>query len=328
MFLIYMLFIVGLLLIVKGGDWFVDAAVWLAEITGIPHFIIGATVVSLGTTLPELFVSVNAAIKGISDMAIGNSVGSTICNMGLVAGLIIVFASGEVNRNNYIKKGMLLIASILSVFYFSSDLLISKWESLFLFFLLGIYIWINLKMSKNSVDQIEKVNHSKKARQENILKFIFGLFFIIIGANLLVDNGVLIAKYFNVPEGIVALTLVAFGTSLPELITGISSIVKGNHHIGLGNIIGANILNYVLIIPVAAMVSKQGLIISKFNFDLFGYKFVNFAQSIRLDIPVSLFLTLLFILPVIIKERNFKLQGLIIIGSYFIYLGVLFNIAI
>jgi cation:H+ antiporter len=328
MIIVYILFILGLLLIIKGGDWFVDAAVWIAEITGIPHIIIGATIVSIATTLPELFVSVNAAIKGASDVAIGNSVGSTICNTGLVAGLIIFFASGKVNRSNYIKKGSLLIFSILSVLYFANDLIITKYESIFLFILLIIYIILNIRMSKNLNCKEEKIEKSNEDFIENGLKFIFGLLFIIIGANLLVDNGILIANHFNVPKGIVALTLIALGTSLPELITGISSIIKGNHHIGLGNIIGANILNYVLIIPMATLLSKDGLAINKHNFDLFGHEFVGFAQSIKLDIPIALFLTLLFILPVLVKEENFRIQGLLIIITYIGYLSILFNIAI
>ncbi|MDM8534140.1 calcium/sodium antiporter [Clostridiaceae bacterium HSG29] len=330
MYLVYLLFAVGLILIIKGGDLFVDAAVWLAEITGIPHIIIGATVVSLGTTLPELFVSVNASLKGISDIAIGNAVGSTICNTGLVASLIIIFASGEINRNAYIKKGLLLILSIFSVFYFSIDLVISKYESIFLFILLLIYIILNIRLSKKSSStvSVEEIDQSNDALIKNGLKFVFGLLFIIFGANFLVDNGVIIAKHFNVPESIVALTLVAFGTSLPELITGISSIVKGNHHIGLGNIIGANILNYIMIIPTASFFSKNGLIINKYSFDIMGHSFSDVAQSLKLDIPISLLMTFLFIFPVIIKEKNYRSQGFIILSTYIVYLGILLNIAI
>ena len=329
MYLVYLLFAIGLILIIKGGDWFVDAAVWLAGITGIPHIIIGATIVSLGTTLPELFVSVNASLKGISDIAIGNAIGSTICNTGLVASLIIIFASGEVNRNNYIKKGLLLIFSISSVFYFSIDLVISKYESIFLFLLLLLYIVLNIRLAKNSNTIIsEEIDKSTDSLIKNGLKFVFGLLFIIVGANFLVDNGVIIAKHFNVPESIIALTLVALGTSLPELITGISSIVKGNHHIGLGNIIGANILNYILIIPTASFFSENGLIINKYSFDIMGHNFVDIAQSLKLDIPVSLLMTFLFIFPVIIKEKNYKSQGFAILGTYIVYLGILLNIAI
>lgn len=328
MTIIYILFVVGLLLIIKGGDWFVDAAEWIAELTGIPHFVVGATIVSLATTLPELFVSVNASIKGYPEIAIGNVVGSVICNTGLVAGIIIIFTAGAINRSIFIKKGILLFLAAGGTLLFATDLVITNFEVLFLLGILAVYIYINVKIAKDSVaTENTELNKSKKAYTENTLKFIFGTLFIILGANLLVENGIKIADYFNVPKGIVALTLVALGTSLPELITGVSSIVKGKHDIGLGNIIGANILNFTVIIPIATFVSEKGLIIQKINFDLFEKVYEEFAQTIVIDLPVAIGITTLFILPSIIMKRNYKIQGGLILASYIGYIYILFDIA-
>lgn len=325
---VFVLFTIGLVLIVKGGDWFVDAAEWFAEYTGIPHFIVGATVVSLGTTMPELFVSVNASLKGISDIAIGNAIGSTICNTGLVAGIIIMFSTTTIHRKTYIKKGSLLIIGILTSIFLANDLIITKVESIFLFIFLGIYVYINVRMAKDSEKEEahEDFDKSRGNLVKHLVKFIVGLILIIFGSNLLVDNGVAIARYLNVPEGIIALTLVALGTSLPELITGITSLVKGKHEIGLGNIIGANILNYVMIIPMAAITSDNGLILNLFDFSLYGKTFVNFPQTLIIDMPFSLLMTFIFIIPSVISKKNFKLQGAIIFAGYLYYINLLVSI--
>lgn len=312
----------------KGGDWFVDAAEWIAEITGIPHIIIGATIVSLATTLPELFVSAQASLAGIPDMAIGNAVGSTICNIGLASSVVIFFEPSSVNRNTFVKKGSILVLSILTFVIISSDMFVTNLEAMILYFILAGYIFINIKVAQASnVDETIEIDTSKEAKIKNIIKFIVGSALIVIGARLLVNNGVIIARFFNVSEGIIGLTLIALGTSLPEFVTAISSVIKKKHHIGLGNIIGANILNYVLILSTSTVLSPNGLVIKKVDFDFFGKVFSNFPQTYLLDVPFSLVMSLLLLLPGIIKGKTYKLQGVTIVLFYGFYLFILFNIA-
>lgn len=319
-----LLFLVGLVVIIKGGDLFVDAAVWFATITGIPTIIIGATIVSLATTLPELFVSVLASSTGSPDMAIGNAVGSTICNIGLILSTSILFAPSVINKKLFSQKGSLMIGSTIILLIFSIDLTITKVEGLVLFAILGLFIWLNLRQFKGSNILVDNKNSGKKADSKvvtiNIAKFVLGTIFIIIGAQLLVDNGKAIAEYYNVPEKIISLTLIALGTSLPELTTSITAIVKGHEGISVGNIIGANILNNTMILGTASVVTEGGLMITKGDISLFGRFFENVPQTLYVDLPVSLSLMLVLIISGIYNKKLKRTTGTILLLIYIAYL--------
>lgn len=322
-----LLFLTGLIIIIKGGDLFVDAAVWFATITGIPTIIIGATIVSLATTLPELFVSVLASSTGSPDMAIGNAVGSTICNIGLILSTSILFAPSVVNRKLFSEKGSLMIASTILLLIFSLDATITKSEGVVLFVILAVFIWLNLKHLKGSNILVDNKNLEKKANTKkiliNIAKFAVGTIFIIIGAQLLVDNGKTIAVYYNVPEKIISLTLIALGTSLPELTTSITAIVKGHEGISVGNIIGANILNNTMILGTASITTKSGLIISKGDISLFGKVFENIPQTLYVDLPVSLSLMLVLIISGVYNRKLKRTTGVVLLSIYIAYLAFL-----
>lgn len=322
-----LLFLVGLVVIIKGGDMFVSAAVWVATITGIPTIIIGATIVSLATTLPELFVSAFASSTGSPDIAVGNAVGSVICNIGLILSISILFAPSQINKKLFSQKGLLMIVSTILVLIFSVDFSISRREGLILLSILAVFIWLNLRqLTVSNILVDNKSSYKKVSSKEviiNIVKFVLGTIFIIIGAQLLVNNGKTIAEYYNVPEKIISLTLIAIGTSLPELTTSITSIIKGHEGISVGNIIGANILNNTMIIGTASITAKGGLIISKDNISLFGRVYENIPQTLYIDLPVALSLMLILIISGIYNNKLKRATGIILILIYISYLSFL-----
>lgn len=323
--LIYLLFALGLVLIIKGGDWFVDSAVWIAEVTGIPSIIIGATIVSLATTLPELIVSLSANLSGSPEMAIGNAVGSIICNIGLISSIGFIVLKNEVSKNLFIKKSMIMIASLVVFTIFAWDLTFSHGEAFIVLMFIALFLYYNIKSTKsaknaNETYQIDRSTITSNVVAKNIGLFVIGAAGILIGARLLVDNGRIIASQLGVPEAIIALTVIALGTSLPELTTMISSIKKGNQDIGLGNIIGANILNVSLILTSSSLVSKTGLPIMLHDVNFLGKTLVRFPSTLRIDVPFALFLMILFSIPTFIKGETKKWQGYAMLATYITYL--------
>ena len=327
------LFIVGLVVIIKGGDYFVDSAVWIAKITGIPNILIGATIVSLATTLPELFVSSIATANGAPDMALGNAVGSTICNIGLILAISLIFMPGKIDKKSFAQKGILMIGSTLILLFFSRDGVLVKSEGAVLFLLLLVYVLLNIKEAKNSRISTEEVAIEMEVSTRKTLdskeivinsaKFIFGTAFIVLGANLLVTNGQTIAKFLNIPDQIISLTLIALGTSLPELVTAISAIVKKEHGISIGNILGANILNVTMILGTSSFIAPNGLVLSSRDITVFGKTFLNVPQTLNIDIPVSLILMALVVLPGLLRGRFRKVNGIILLCIYITYIAFL-----
>lgn len=322
--LVYILFALGLVLIIKGGDWFVDAAVWIAEVTGIPSIIIGATIVSIATTLPELIVSVTANLQGSSEMAIGNAVGSIICNIGLIASLGFIALRNPIKKKLFAKKSSIMIASLLTFTAFAWDLTFTHMEALIVLLFIVLFLYYNIKGSKESKEEFtfDKSTLTKAIITKNIVLFVAGAAGIVIGASLLVNNGQIIAKQLGVPEAIISLTLIALGTSLPELTTMLSSIKKKNQDIGLGNIIGANILNVALILTSSSLISKEGLPIQLYDFNFLGKAFAQYPNTLKIDVPFALLLMLLFSVPTLIKGETKKWQGFAMLATYVIYLVV------
>lgn len=310
---VLLVFLIGLIMIVKGGDWFVDSSIWIAEKTGISFGIIGATIVSLATTLPELFVSSIASREGFTDMAIGNSLGSIICNIAVVIGICSLLNPMTIKDDFFGIKGIIML-SYLSIFYiFAADGLISHVEGKFLLALIIPFILINIFEHNKSNGKLRDKNKKPSKKGEFsmvIIKFIVGAFLIVYGADLLVDTGVEIANILRIPKQIISLTLLALGTSLPELVTAISSLFKGKESISLGNVLGANILNLSLVMGISTLVSSDGLIISN--------------QSLFLDIPVAFFVSLIFILSAVLFNKISRFIGIILLGTYIGYLVILF----
>lgn len=304
-----LLFVIGLVLIVKGGDLFVDAASWIAEVSGIPKFIVGATIVSLATTLPEMIVSVMAAVEGKVDMAVGNAVGSVTANTALIFAIAVLFMTVELTRRQYLTKSVILIASSAVVLLASLTGQFQFWGTIVLFLLFFAFIFENVKQAKLEMHDAEKPEFSGKELAKNIAMFVFGAAGIVVGSRLLVDSGSAIAAYLGVPESIIAVTLVAVGTSLPELVTTITSIIKKQSSLSAGNIIGANIIDLCLILPLCDLVSAEKLPISH--------------QSIVLDMPACLLVVVMCVLPMLLRQKSSKVQGAVLLVLYIGYLIVL-----
>lgn len=315
------LFVLGILLIVKGGDLFVDAASWIAEVSGIPKFIIGATVVSIATTMPELLVSAIAAWEGKIDMAVGNAVGSVTANVGLIMGISVVCIPSVMRRSKIAFKSLLMIAAAGLLWLLCSR---GELSVVSCFIMLGVFVIFvieNVMDAKSSMDMTgEKpspanITHFKREKPDrktifiNAGKFVLGAAGIILGAQLLVDNGSILARVLGVPESIIGVTIIAVGTSLPELVTTITAITKKQASLSIGNIIGANIIDLTMILPVCGLISGGSLPVS--------------AQSYHIDIPVCFAVILLGILPVLISERFHRWQGVAMLALYAGYIGFL-----
>ena len=300
------LFIFGLMLIIKGGDLFVDAAVWLARVSNIPPVIVGATVVSLATTLPELLVSLLAAAQGKAGLAIGNAVGSVTANLGLILGAAIFFAPFHIRRQEYWCRGLLMAAAIAVLFFFSKSGTLSISGSLLL---LGIYmlsVWDSIRSARKEMISTATQQASLREFPQNIGKFLLGIGGILWGARLLVRNGSALALLLGVPESVVGVTLVAVGTSLPELVTAITALSKGEGALSVGNILGANLIDTTLILPLCTLISGHSLVFS--------------TQSLLLDLPVCLLMALIAVLPALLRERFSRAQGALMLGLYLGYL--------
>ena len=414
-FLCLSLLVIGLILIIKCGDYFVDAAIWIAEVSHIPHFIIGATVVSFCTTLPELIVSCVAAANGQTDMAVGNAIGSVTANTGLILALTMIFSPFAINRKDYMLRDILLVGSVALLYILCCTGVLNPYLALLMFIPLVVFMWDNIKKAKpqkvEPSDEMKKENKEtldaaqdekneeedekpsllksairiasgialfavgitvlvlfkerftawyvtqivlavvilafgmsiteisallkldeksafiKKVIESNIVvnltKLVAGIAGIVIGSNLLVDYGSAFAELLHIPEIIIAVTIVAIGTSLPELITTVNALIKKNSSLSAGNIIGANIIDVCLILPVCAIIGAatgaSGLLVSR--------------QSIYLDFSFCLAILSVAAIPPLVTKKFQRWQGIACLCLYIIYLvlcvlmgqGIIFN---
>ena len=306
---VILLFVVGLVLIIKGGDWFVDSAVFIANLTGIPKFIIGATIVSVATTLPELTVSVTGVINGELDLAVGNAVGSVTANIGLIMGISLVCMPAVIKRSQFWIKGTLMSAAALLLWVLCKDGTLHMLPSFVLFALLAVYVWDNIRDAKNDVGSDEREVVDKKDLPKQIVMFIIGIAAIVVGSKLLIEYGSEIALLLGVPSAIIGVTMVAIGTSLPELITTLTAIRKKESSMSIGNIVGANIIDLAMILPICSVVSDGKLTIAE--------------QSYALDMPICFAMTLIAVLPPLIKGKLYRWQGILMLALYAVYVVIL-----
>jgi cation:H+ antiporter len=260
-------------------------------------------------------------------MAIGNAIGSTICNIGFILGLCAIISPIPVRRRFFSIKGILMLCAIGILYLMAFNRQISRIEGFVLLILLIIYIIINIFEVYTHKEDRYTIRYSEKnfntALLKNLFKFILGTGGIILGARLLVDNGVLIANIFNIPEQVISLTLIALGTSLPELTTALVAIIKGHEGISVGNIIGANILNLTMVLGASSIAARDGLIISVRNIDIFGKKLIDFPQTLALDIPFSALLMLILVIGGTVNRKIGRQDGVILIVLYLTYLMIL-----
>ncbi len=309
------LFCIGLVLLIKGGDWFVDGAVGVAHKYRLPEILIGATIVSIGTTIPEVMVSSIAAAAGQSQTAYGNAIGSCICNTALIAAVTIAAKSvQEIDAKAF--RTPIIFFFIAAIFYSAVAYITGEFSRLIGILLLAIfviYMVITVRQALNNrvSVKVEEEEQEEKPMWKNILFLIGGAAIIAVGANLLVNNGQIIAKGLGVPESVIALTFIALGTSLPELVTAITSLVKGHSSLSLGNIIGANLFNLVFV---------SGMAITINPFKVPSEKLIAGQNaSLVVDIPVMFATMLLLTVPTLISKKLRRYQGIVLLLIYFTY---------
>ena len=300
------LFMAGLILICIGGDRLVDAAVAIARKLGIPQIVVGATIVSLGTTLPEVLVSTTAAFDGSAAIAAGNAFGSIICNTALIAGLTqTIRPTKKVEVSSLLwRSGFFFVVLIAMNVYGYVTGAYGRPMGIMLLLLFGLYAYLNIRRSGSEGEdsqEEEKDQEVSVPRQLLVLVICAGLLYL--GANLLVDNGIFIANAIGVPERVIAVTFIALGTSLPELVTSIVSLIKGYGNVGLGNVIGANILNLLLVIGIPAAV--EGIPLER--------------STVTVDMPLSLLVMAILLVPILVRKRSSRVQGAALLCIYVAY---------
>ena len=315
-----LLFIVGLLCLIKGGDWFVDGATGIARRFHVPELLIGATVVSIGTTLPEVMVSTTSALTGHGEIAYGNAIGSVICNAALIAAITIAVRPGKVDPKSLrtpVAFFFVAAAFYAGVAYTTGSF--TRPVGLILLAMFVAYIVCNVMAMKNASapeEEEEPEENASFAKELGLLAV--GAVLIAVGADLLVDNGTLIAQALGVPESVIALTFVALGTSLPELVTAITSLAKGHGALSLGNVIGANVFNLVLVSGVSVTLAPFSI---PQNSTIAGMN-----ASLVMDIPVMFAVMLLLTLPALIKGKLSRPQGIALLCIYAAFCAVQFSI--
>ena len=338
-----LLFALGLVLLIKGGDWFVDGASGIAHRFHLPEILIGATVVSIGTTLPEVMVSSQAALSGHGEIAYGNAVGSVICNAALIAAITCAVRPQPVDRISLKTPvrfffGAAVFYALVAYFY-----RFTRPVGIALFAIFVVYMILTVRQAfaaKNETEEnaaedsngsaeptsAEEAEEEKKPSLvdrilpdgpvKDIILLVVGAVLIAIGADLLVDNGTLIAQALGVPESVIALTFVALGTSLPELVTAITSLVKGHSSLSLGNVIGANLFNLVLVCGTAVTLNPFTLPVEK--------TIAGLNASLVIDIPVMFVVMLLLAIPSLRRGRITRAQGIALLAIYAAFIGFQF----
>jgi cation:H+ antiporter len=305
---------VGFILLIKGGDWFVDGATGIARRFHLPEILIGATVVSIGTTLPEVMVSAGAALQGSGAIAYGNAIGSIICNTSLIAALTIAIKPGRADRKSMVLPVSFFFGS--AAIYCLGAYVFGKFSFAMGIVLLTVFVIYMvstvMRMKKSTDTPVVEVEEHASEKQGSLLKdillLVVGAAIIAVGADLLVDNATLIAEKCGVSEKVIGLTIVALGTSLPELVTAVTSLLKGHGALSLGNIIGANLFNLVL-------VSGTAITLNPFDVPVAGMiRGIN--SSLVLDIPVMLVVMLILTIPTLIKQKLSRWQGILLLAIY------------
>lgn len=310
-----LLFVLGLVFLIKGGDWFVDGATGVAYRFHVPELLIGATVVSIGTTLPEVMVSATSAVGGHGEIAYGNAIGSVICNTALIAGLTIAIRPKAIDG----KKLRLPVAFFFTAaaFYVATAYLVGYFSRMAGFILLALFV---VYMAINVIQAVkgeapdgeaEELHNEGGSLLKELLLLVVGAAAIAVGADLLVDNGTLIAAALGVPESVIALTFVALGTSLPELVTAVTSLVKGHDALSLGNVIGANLFNLVL-------VSGTAMTLNPFSIPSTNL-LMGLPSSLVMEIPVMLFVMSFLTLPALVKNKLSRTQGVVLLAVYAVF---------
>lgn len=263
MLLDIVLLALGLILVIKGGSLFVDSSVLIAEAFNIPRIVIGGTIVSIATTSPELVVSTTASWMGDSGIAIGNAVGSVIANIGLIVGIVVFLAPITIDTASFRNRATWMFFAMTLVILFSFSLSMPRYSALLLILFAAAYLvydyWMIIKNKDNHSAPKSESTSEQIPLRKTIFIFLIGAILVVVGSKLLVTAGVSIANALHIPSIVIGLTVIAIGTSLPELVTAIFSVRKGIADLSIGNIIGANILNLSMITGISGVINTLTL---------------------------------------------------------------------
>ncbi|MDR1620181.1 MAG: calcium/sodium antiporter [Clostridiales bacterium] len=297
----------GLILLVKGADAFIDGALWFARRFRIPEYVIGATIVSIGTTLPETIVSATAAAHSANGIAYGNAIGSIICNTGLIVGLVLLFTPPPVEKRPF-TRGALLFFIAAGIYIVSAAVFwgIPRFVGVVLLGLFVLYVVITLKCGKQDSNRPQREAGKAAPR---ILSILVSAALLYYGSRLMVENAEKIAFALAVPEEVIALSVVALGTSLPELVTAILAIRRGHGALSVGNVLGANFFNLVWVSGIATLIDP--LVVD--------------ALAIRTDLIIMLLVTLVFTLPILARGKGSRVQGVALLAVYGGYVAALYH---
>ena len=299
--------LLGIVFLLVGGDLLVKSSASLASKLNVSPFLIGITVVSFGTSAPELLVSLNAAFQGSSDIAIGNVIGSNIANIALVLGLTIIIRPVNIESNRYLFPWLIMLISSIMFFGFSLDGEIDIIDGLFFISGLLLFILLSIRYRHSNIKE-EEINDVLNTKLIP-LYFILGATGLYFGSEFLVGSSVAIAKYFHISEFVIGITIVALGTSLPELVTSLIAILKGQSSISIGNLIGSNIFNVFAVLGITSLVKPVS----------------GPTNLLTIDLPIMIGVTLLLGLFLFLSRRLRRIEGVLLISIYIFY--ILFSVA-
>ncbi|MBQ8911653.1 MAG: calcium/sodium antiporter, partial [Clostridia bacterium] len=305
-----LLLAIGFVLLSKGADWFVDGASGIATKLKIPQIVIGLTIVAMGTSAPEAAVSISSALKGSADITIGNVVGSNILNVLIILGISAVITALAVQKSTKWVDIPVTIGATAVLFVMGLDGYIRWYEGLVMILLFAAYLAYLFVMTRKNPpkDEAEPVIKVKKKHflLKAIVMTVVGLVAIVWGSNLAVDGATGLAKLFGISERIIGLTIIALGTSLPELFTSVAAAIKKNSDIAIGNIVGSNIFNILIVVGVSAVITP-----------------VKFEAPFLIDTIVALLTMVLLLVCCIVAKKVGRIPGIIMLvcyGGYFVYL--------
>ena len=296
--------LLGLFLLILGSNYLLKSSVELSLKYNISKVVIGLTVVSFATSAPELLISISSALKSSSDIAISNVIGSNIANIGLVFSTALFFVTIKISKNNvkYDLPWLLIVSAVF--FFFLQDLIITKYEGIILVALLSVFIYFMFKMREENDD--DEIEETKMSISKIIILLIVSSLLLFIGSELFVDSAIFFAKYFQISERVIGLTLVAIGTSLPELVTSLVAIYKKELDISVGNIIGSNIFNILAVIGITSIIHELEVV---------GTQIIHF--DIYVMIGFSILLGLFFFIPK--KYTLYRPHGIILFLLFLTY---------
>ena len=317
------LFAVGVVLLIKGGDWFVDSAVGIAKRFRVPEIIIGATVVSIGTTLPEVMVSVTAAINQNGAIAYGNAIGSIICNTSLIAALTIAIRPAPVDRKTVTTPVLFFFGS--AVVYMVAAYIFGRfdrWLGIVMLVIFGIYMTMTIRKGFQNPTEADHEEEEQQSGSlvKDLIVLIISAALIAVGADMLEGSSVSLATMAGIPTEVVGVTVVALCTSLPELVTAVTALLKGHGALSLGNIIGANIFNLVLVSGAAVTISPFAV--------PEGSKLMGINTSQLIEIPLMVAVMAIMTLPAIFKSKLRRWQGVTLLGIYVAFVALQVLIAL